>query len=53
MGQVRTANIHIRLQFLLELLTLEEEVNVRTTMKAYWVSTGAAPLFHNFSSKWM
>ena len=52
MGQARTANIHIRLQFLLELLTLEMEVNVRA-LKAYWVSGGAAPLVRNFSTKWM
>jgi len=52
MGQARTANIHIRLQLLLELFTLEMEVNVRA-MKAYWVSGGVAPLVHNFSPKWM
>jgi hypothetical protein len=52
MGQARTANIHILLQLSLELLTLEMEVNVRAK-KAYWVSGGAAPLLHNFSTKWM
>jgi len=52
MGQTSTANIHTSLQFLLDLLTLEMEVTVRS-MKAYCVSGGAAPLVHNFSTKWM
>jgi len=52
MGQARTANICNRLQFSLELLTIETEVNVRS-MKAYWLSGGAATLVHNFSTKWM
>ena len=52
MGQSRAANIHILLQFLLEILTPEREVNV-PSIKAYWVSGVAAPLVHNFSTKWM